>query len=206
MLASLPTQAAEPETRAFSIQIDGKPAGTYQMSIVQQDDGSTVVTGQADVKLSVGLFMGYTYTYRGRELWRDGRLQRLESNTNDNGKRFSVFAIAEGNSLRVGVNGQQRMSRPDVWTTSYWRLPEGERVVRDLALLDADTAKDIAGKLEYVETKPITVAGHTVPCARYRVSGGVQVDLWYDGKDRLVREESIEEGHRTVLDLTSIRR
>src|SRR5262249_12721149 len=99
-----------------------------------------------------------------------------------------------------------RISRSDVWTTSYWRLPDGERTDRDIALLDADTAKEIAAKLDYVETKPITVAGQTVQCAHYRLRGGVQVDLWYDGKDRLVRQESIEEGHRTVLDLTSVRR
>jgi hypothetical protein len=199
-------QAAETEVRSFAIHVDGKPAGNYQMTIAQQDDGSTTVSGQADVRVTFAFFTTYTYTYRGKETWKDGRLQRLESNTNDNGKRFNVLAVAEGNGLRVTVNGQQRVSRPDVWTTSYWRLPDSERKSREVALLDADTAKDIPGKLEYIETKPITVAGQLVQCAHYRVGGGVQVELWYDGKDRLVREESIEEGHRTVLDLTSIRR
>jgi hypothetical protein len=199
-------QAAESEVRTFAIYVDGKSAGSYQMTIAQQDDGATAVSGQADVRVSFAFFTTYTYTYRGKEIWKDGRLQRLESNTNDNGKRFNVLAVAEGKGLRVTVNGQQRNSRADVWTTSYWRLPDGERASRELALLDADTAKDIAGKLEYVESKPINVAGQLVQCAHYRVSGGVQVELWYDGKDRLVREESIEEGHRTVLDLTSIRR
>jgi hypothetical protein len=199
-------QVADTEVRSFAIQIDGKPAGNYQLTIVQQEDGSAAVTGQADVRVTFALFTAYRYTYRGKEIWKDGRLQRLESTTNDNGKHFSVVAVAEGNNLRVTVNGQQRASRPDVWTTSYWQLPDGERARRDVALLDADTAKDIAGKLEYVETKPITVAGQNVQCAHYRLSGGVQVELWYDGKDRLVREESIEDGHRTVLELTAIRR
>jgi hypothetical protein len=38
------------------------------------------------------------------------------------------------------------------------------------------------------------------------VRGGVQVDVWYDQNERLVHQESLEDGHRTVLEITGIRR
>src|SRR5258708_384372 len=68
----------------------------------------------------------YTSTYRGTENWKGNRLQRLESATDDNGTRFTVNAVAEGNQLRVKVNGQERFNRGDAWTTSYWHLPEAK--------------------------------------------------------------------------------
>lgn len=32
------------------------------------------------------------------------------------------------------------------------------------------------------------------------------MDLWYDDAQRLVREEWVEQGHRTVVELTRVRR
>jgi hypothetical protein len=34
----------------------------------------------------------------------------------------------------------------------------------------------------------------------------VQVDLWYDGQQRLVREISVEDGHHIVIELARIDR
>jgi hypothetical protein len=186
--------------------VDGKQAGSYQMTVQQNANGTETMSAQADVKVTVAFVTAYSYSYRGTESWKDGRLLRLDSTANDNGKRYALTATAEGNGLRVNANGQQRLTRADVWTTTYWRQPDPRFINHGVPLLDADTGKDILGKLEYLDNKAITVAGQSVPCAHYRVSGPVQVDLWYDGQERLVRQESIEEGHRTVLELSAIRR
>jgi len=50
------------------------------------------------------------------------------------------------------------------------------------------------------------VAGQSVSAAHYRLVGDVKVDLWYDAQDRMLRQDSLEDGHRTVLELTRIRR
>ncbi len=43
-------------------------------------------------------------------------------------------------------------------------------------------------------------------CQRYRLSGDMAAELWYDESERLVREDTVEEGHRTVIELARIRR
>jgi hypothetical protein len=148
----------------------------------------------------------YTYSYRGTEVWKDGKLVRLDSTSNDDGKRYTVAAMAEDNSLRVKVNGQERTTSPEVWTTSYWRLPDARFRNQAVPLLDADTGRDIRGNLQYLGTQQIQVAGKVQDCAHYRVTGGVKVDLWYDQQERLVRQEALEDGHRIVLEITGIRR
>jgi len=120
--AGTPTRAADIETRDFTVLVDGKPAGEVHMTIHRQDDGSTVMKCDTDITVSK-LFIKYVYSYRGRESWKGGRLQRLDSTCNDNGKRYVVSAVAEGEGLRVRVNDQERMARPEVWLTSYWSLP-----------------------------------------------------------------------------------
>jgi len=197
--------AAGVEYRTFSITIDGKPAGEYQMTLTRQGHGSVAVNCQADVRFKVALIYTYTYSYQGTETWKDGRLMRLDSSSNDDGKRFTVSAQADGKDLRVTVNDEARTVRGDVWTTSCWHLPDAKFRNADLPLLDADTARELSGTMQYVGTDRVNVAGEMRDCTHYRVTGDVQYELWYDRRQRLVRQENVEDGRRIVLELTGLR-
>jgi hypothetical protein len=201
--------AAECEVRDFTIHVDGKKAGTYQMAIGIQDNGVIIMTGKADVSLRY-LVYSYTYSYRGKEVWKGGSLQSFASSTNDNGKKFQVTAEPENNGLRVkvsGANNRQYLARADMWPTSYWQLPPAKYRNGGVSLMDGDTGKPMAGQLRYIGQERLTVAGQQQNCFHYRVTGTPSpVDLWYDGQERLVRQDYMDDGHRTVLEATSIRK
>jgi hypothetical protein len=215
MLMLIPglARAAEDEVRQFTVFIDNKEAGKYRMAIQRLDDGTTHVHGTADVRARILLVYTYTYSYRGTEVWKDGRLLRLDSSANDNGTKFTVNATAEDNALRVRVNGQEHVTRGDAWTTTYWHLPGGDARGRPLTLLDADTGRELNGQLQYLGTNMFFVGGQRQNCSHYRLTGkevltrkDVMVDLWYDAQERLVRQEFLEDGHRTVLELAGVHR
>jgi hypothetical protein len=198
--------AADVEQREYLTYIDGRKAGEYHMTITPQDDGSVSMTGKANVNVGF-LLVRYTYAYRGTEVWKDGRLQRFDSATNDNGTRYTVSAAADGDGLRVQVNGQPRTGRADAWVTTYWHLPPAAQRNQELSLLDGDTGRDLTATLAYVGAEQVNVAGQTVECGHYRLTGQVvNVDLWYDAQERLVRQEWMEDRHKAVLQLTGVRR
>ena len=213
VLSSVPVAraaVAETEVREFEITIDGSVRGSYRMTIHRHDDGTVSMTGQASVlvkKLGITL---YRYNYSGTEWWQDGKesqLIGLKSSSDDNGSRFEVQVARHPNGLQVTVNGQKGVVRGDVWTTTYWRLAHGKFHNKNIPLLDADTGRDFNGRLDSVGTEQINIAGQNRNCRHYRVTGGPNpVDLWYDGQDRLVRQDFVEDGHRTVLRLASISR
>jgi hypothetical protein len=196
----------EEERREFVVSVDGKQVGSFQMTIHSRDDGMTLVASAAEVAVRRGPLVLYTYSYRGTETWKDGRLVRLDSTTNDNGKRYTVSAAAEANGLRVTVNGQQRLHRADAWPTSYWRLVAARFRDQVVPLLDADTGRALQAQMSRVGVEQVAVAGQNLPCGHFRLRGDVHVDLWYDGRERLARQELVEQGHRTVLELTRYQR
>jgi hypothetical protein len=198
-------RAQEVEHRAYAILVDGKRAGDYHMAITRRDDGVSVMSGHADVRVSY-LVYRYTYRYRGVESWKDGRLLHLESSCNDNGKAFSVNAAAEGDALNVQVNGRQHACPLEAWTTTYWRLPDKKHRNQQVTLLDCDSGRVLNATLQYVGPSELQIAGARWTCARYRLNGDINADLWYDDQERLVREDTIEDGHRTVIELAHIRR
>jgi hypothetical protein len=198
--------AADKEVREFTTLIDRKPAGNYRMTISTDEQGNVTMEGNATISLSIFRIKTYSYSYQGTEVWKDGRLMKFSSVTNDDGKKYTVSGKAEQEGFRVTVNDRERITRGDVWVTTYWRLPDAKFRGQALALLDADTGSDLGGTLQYVGIEALTIANQQVNCAHYRLTGGVTVDFWYDGSDRLVHQEWVEDRHRVVLHLTSISR
>ncbi|MCI0461176.1 MAG: DUF6134 family protein [Gemmataceae bacterium] len=208
LFASSPAcgQRTEGEVREFTIQVNGKSAGTYRMTLTRHEDNTESFAGQGSVRVRLAL-KTYVYTFQGTERWKDGRLLELQTSTNDDGKRYEVQATAEGNTLRLRVNGQERMARGDVWPTTHWRLADARFHNQPVPLLDADTGKEYLGRLQYLGVKQLTVGQQAQNCYHFRVTGGPSpVDLWYDGGHRLVRQEFTVEGFRTVFHLNGLRR
>jgi hypothetical protein len=198
-------RAADTESRDYTLLVDGKPSGKANMTIQHQDDGTTTVSCDTNIQVRV-LLKTYRYSYQGREIWKDGRLQRLDSQCNDDGQRFQVAALADGDRLRLRVNNQERLARGDVWLTSYWTVA-GVKARKDtVPLIDADRGSDLDCKVQLIGAVQIVVAGQVQNVSHYKLTGKVLVDLWYDAADRLVRQEWIEDGHKTVLELSQVKK
>jgi Family of unknown function (DUF6134) len=206
MLGLPPAWAADGETRAFTVQVDGKKVGDYRLTIQRQADGSVAVSAQSDVRVTLLGIPVYTYSYRGVEVWKGGCLQHLQSSGKEKGKDFAVRAVVDGTALRVQANGKERRIRADVWTSSCWQLPAPQFRNNSVVLLGCDTGAETASRLQYVGIEQIAVAGQTQACSHYRVMKDAPHDLWYDGQERLVREEWVADGHRTVLELVGLQR
>jgi hypothetical protein len=185
--------------------VDGKRAGAAHITIQKAEDGAVTVSCDTDVTVPV-LFMTYKYSYRGREVWKDGKLQRFESNCNDDGKRYVVTAAAEDKGIRVKVNNQERIVSHDIWLTSFWSRPDNKVVNQTVPIVDADTGRDLDAKVTYVGQEELMISGQSQTLLHYKLAGKVNIDLWFDDADRLARQEFVEDGHKTIVELTKIRK
>jgi hypothetical protein len=193
------------QTRTFAVTVDGKPAGRVQFRITDHGNDAQTVETHARVNTRI-FFVRYTYEFDGTEEWKEGRLMKLESNANDDGTRMSVSAEAEGDQLMVRTKGWQNKLRWDVWTTTYWRLPaERFRKHGGVPLLDADTGNYLDGSLTFERNDKIDIAGKSVATSHYHIKAeGIDVHVWYDAEERLVRQTALEQRHLSVFTLTSI--
>jgi hypothetical protein len=202
-----PSLASETEVREFTIEVDGKASGQYVVTITKQDSG--ILSMQASANMSFRfLLRTYTYKFEGTEHWRDGRLLQLNAKCDDDGKRCEVSAMADPQTLHLKVNGQERNCRWDVWTTSYFQLADKRFHDKQVPLLDNDTGKEYLAQLKTVGVEQLNVAGKLQNCGHYRVTAGPTpaTDLWFDGQDRMVRQEFMEEGKRITFVLQAVRR
>ena len=205
------TRAAETEARVFKVTVDGKEAGKYTISYTK-DDGTLTIGCDAHVKVKVAFVTAYHYDYTGTEVWKDGRLVSLKSSCDDDGKQFHVSAAPSDDGLEVKVNGRAKAVRGDAYLTTACCLPDAKRRPDakcrdcDLPLMEADNGEEINGKMQHIESGAMNVAGQAIDVTHYRLKSHAEHDLWYDAGERMVRQEWTEDGHKTVLELISLKK
>lgn len=202
---SAPLLAAEAEIREFRVIVDGQPQGTHRLRIAEGEGGETVVRVDSEVRIDF-LVYAYVYAIHGEESWKDGRLNQTSARIEDGSTRARVSATVDSKGTKLNFNSQARTGRAAALSSIFWSLPPENVRQQAFVLLDVDTGELREARLQQRERASVKTGEATIACTHYRISGGAQADLWFDAEGRLVRQESIEDGHPTVLSLTAIRR
>src|SRR5947209_5049854 len=122
-LAAAEPMAVSAETRTYDILVDGKNSGQSTLVITRYSDGRESVSADAKVTVSWTVF-SYVYEFHGKEQWRDGRFEQLESRAVDGGTKLSLSVKREGGGFSITKAKGKPTSAPDIQlTTNYWREP-----------------------------------------------------------------------------------
>ena len=190
-------------SRIFRVIVDRKPRGTHTMTIQRRLDGSEVMRGESNVFINFVAYKFY-YTSSGSETWKAGRLIQLANESDYNGEKFVVRGAATVQALNYEVNGEAQKAPADAFA-SYWREPPAKRVGQKVHVLNADKGLQMIADLELMDSEVIKIDGDSMKAKHYRLRGEVVVDVWYDDLGYLVRLESMQAGHRTILELSELR-
>jgi hypothetical protein len=200
-----PPQQVDRQTREYSISIDGTRRGSSKAEF-RSGNGIVSIQSESEIRINF-LVYRYNYTSSGTEVWKNGRVAALENTADYNGTSYTVKGTSTARGLQIATNGTLSLVSRDVWDTSYLLLPDRlDRLAPGQAatvvLLDSDKGRLLSGKIQFLGEE--TLAEGQKPCTHYRISGDVEVDVWFDASRRLVRQDSHERGHKVRFDLVSV--
>ena len=166
----------------FDVYRDGRAVGSHTVNFREHDDRLFVET-RFDVKVSVLFFTAFRYSYAATEIWQDGCLQSVRAVTDDDGKRSIVQASASASALR-GEGPRGEIDAPaGLFPTSHWnaRVLQSDRVLNTITgTIDQVSILDLGADM-------VSVNGRTAPAQRFRYTGDLNVDVWYDDEGRWVK-------------------
>lgn len=184
-LALAPAARAQPSELVYEIRKEGEPIGRETVRIERQGERARVeVVTSTRVKV---LFLDFRYDHKRSEEWQGGRLVRMVSETDDDGAKHRVEAAAEGDAWTLTVNGESRTLSADHMPLSLW----DRAVVGKRKLFGVTDAKPYAVEVAEQGAERVTIAGRELPAERFRMSGGIERDLWY-GPDGLLLRTTFE--------------
>jgi hypothetical protein len=151
----------------FRVMREGSAIGTHVVTITDAEDGSRTARTDVDIAVRFAGLTVFRYTHRFVETWRDGRVVRVASRTERQGKVTPMEARAEGDALVVtGPDGPRRLPA-EAAPLSWW----------DPATLTRPLFEANAGRLLRVraERLPWRDGGF-----RWRLSGEAEGEGFYD--------------------------
>lgn len=203
LAAAEPAPATPKEVREYEILVSGKPSGKSATAIVEQPDGRTVVATAAEVRVNFVVFE-YVYTFDGAERWQKDQLTSFECQAVDGGTKCVTKGTVGDKGSQVIVDGGQPATAPKfAMSTNYWRPPTAEFLDKTIPIIDTDTGKTFNVKFERVGEEKLNLMKKEIACTRYRLTGDREADLWFDGRNRLVKQACVEDGYPTEVRLIS---
>ncbi|MEE4380820.1 MAG: DUF6134 family protein [Pseudomonadales bacterium] len=192
VLSAAAAATGDPAAYAFRVLLDEREIGAHEFRI-EHEGGREIVESRADFDVRLLFVNVYSYAHRDREVWEDGCLARLESETDDNGRRFAVRVERREDGTRVETRDDARTVPGCLRTFAYWdpSFLEAERLLNSQDGSLVDVAVTPLGETE------LRIDGAAVPARGFRVEGeqGLRLTLWYAvADDRWLALESLRDG------------
>ena len=180
--------AAESGSRSYAFQafLDGKPIGEHRFTVVADGAGRRV-TSDADFAVKFIGFTAYRYRHHAEEHWTGDCLAGLVASTDDDGKAASVKLVKTGDVDAITTHDGTRRESGCLMTYAYWNpaLRDQKR------LLNPQTGKVDAVRIERVSEGTIRVGGRDVAATDWRITGGeAPVDVWLSAQGEWVGLDS----------------
>jgi len=178
LLMATPVAALQERARlSFDVFRDGSRIGSHSISFLRESPESMSVEIDINLEVKFGPFTVFDFSHRNTTEWKNGHLWRMQSVTNDNGDYHEVNAKNTGELLQVSGSGIDTYSiGPNILPTTYWMAS----TVMQSELINSQTGERIDIKVREVGREDISAPGGLVPAKRYKMTGDLEIDLWYD--------------------------
>jgi hypothetical protein len=177
------TAGTGPGVLTFIVDLDGKPIGKHVLTFTQKPDHTLETAITIDLEVKFGPFTVFDYTHQNASLWKNDRLQRMRSETNNNGERNSVaIDVAQGQLQVVASKVEPYTAESDLLPTTYWMFP----TVAQKQIINSETGELLNIEVHDMGRDIVASPDGAIEATRYRMTGDLEIDLWYDDAGILV--------------------
>ncbi|GAA0575742.1 DUF6134 family protein [Caenispirillum bisanense] len=185
-----PAAAAQPDPLAlygprivYDVERNGAVIGRHEVTFTAAGPAGDVVAEAASTMTVTLLGLPlYRFTYRSRDVWRDGVLAQLDAVTDDDGSRSTVTARRDGDGLVIdGSLGRLTATGP-LFPTNHWNAAvRGSDQVLNTITGGLNAVTMTAAGRETVATRQ-----GPVEATLWTYRGDLTADVWYDDAGRWV--------------------
>ncbi|MFA5951766.1 MAG: DUF6134 family protein [Hyphomicrobium sp.] len=181
----------------YAVVRDGEPVGRHVIEFDRQAD-TTNVKISTSVAVKVAFITVYLFEHSGLESWRGNQLLSIKSQTNDDGTQHQLSAMNDGIRLSISADGGRGAAPATILPRSLWNMG----VVTQSTLLNTLDGTVMRISVQDKGIDVVSAAGGRVQAHHYRISGGLDRDVWFDSANTLVRMQFAgKDGSNIVYEL-----
>ena len=170
----------------FDIYRNNKHIGKHVFSFKKLDE-ELVVQSQIDLEIKKFGLVLYRYHVKGTEIYKDGKLIKFNSKTNQNGKEKYVNMILENNEYTIDGSSYQGKASVDYLLGTWWN----HSIVNAKAQISAVSGRIIKQKVVFLGKENIKFEDKSYNTLHFNFSSmdkksakdkKLNTDVWYDEK------------------------
>lgn len=169
-----------PETR-FTITRKGKKIGTHVLTFDKLDD-SLRVNVESNIKVTILKIPVFRFRYTATEVWRDNQLSFVSATT-----------VEDGESKTVGFD-TTLADAPAAFASNHWH----RGVLSETQIFNTITGDVSQVSLTKIGAEILDNGSKTIEATRYRYSGDIEADVWYDNEGLWARLQFKGEDSSTI--------
>ena len=182
---------------AFSVWRKGSQIGEHRLSF-RPDGDRLIVDVDINLQVKLGFVTLFRYTHHNTEVWRDGQLLALDSETYDDGSEFSLSVRESAGGLDVDGWAGRFHVPADTLSSSYWNP---ETIFRS-KILDTQRGYLMDVDTEWLGEETVEAGSGPVAANRYRITGDLTMDIWYSNAGQWVKLDFATRGTTISYRLT----
>lgn len=148
MLISLPHLGwSQAQNWQFDVWVDERMLGTHSFDLAPLADDGYQIASRADLEARILFIKAFDYQHRSDEIYKQGCLQQLRSNTVSGAERYQVAAVTAADTpqqgLRITTNSNQQDLLPSqnlsgcLMSFAYW----DRRMLTQTQLINSQTGQ-----------------------------------------------------------------
>jgi hypothetical protein len=172
-------------TVEWAVSRNNESIGRHRM-VIRQENGDLVVDETIDLHVDFAFITMYRYRHHSREVWRNGALLRLTSQTDDDGSEYHVQAQSDPDgTLAVSGSAGGFVAPAGTLPSSLWQISMTEAN----RLLDLESGRLLSVHFSKKANELIDSEGRRIPAEHVAVAGDIVRDMWYDGEGLLIKQK-----------------
>lgn len=172
--ASRSAPAGAQDGLLFEVSRAGRPIGWHRV-LFSGDGGRLTTSIEIDLEVRLAFVRLYAYRHRNRELWDGTSFVEFASETDDNGERHRVRAIADKDGILVEGTAGRQVVPFDHMPTTWW----SRRGTETGRWIDTQSGRILRASVTELGRERLVAAGAEVEADRLRVEGDLELDIWY---------------------------
>lgn len=180
----------------FDVIRAGEAIGSHEVDFGAVEAGLAVRT-RIEIELRVLGVKVFEFRHKSAELWGGDRLQKFESETTDEDRRFFVTGHSTSTGFQINHSKGSDVAPADIMVGSYWR-PE---IARQKLLIDPRRGRLKEQQLLGKDKVTVTVGSTAIQATRYTVAGLTNGWVAYDTRGRWLSAELKAKGSEILYRL-----
>jgi len=170
----------------FDIYRNNKHIGKHVFSF-KKIDGQLAIESKINFKIKKLGVVLYKYNVKGTEYYKDGKLIKFTSKTNQNGKKKYVNIKADGDELIIDGSSFKGRVTSEYLLGTWWN----HSIVNAKAQISAVSGRIIKQKVTFIGTETLNINGKSYDTLHFNFSSTdknlskdkkLNTNVWYDEK------------------------